>query len=245
MCGRIVQTTSPDEIAQWLGAIIDAPLRARGDWHPRWNLAPTADALLVAPTSEGLRVESSLWGLIPTWARDDQASKRLFNARAETVDRLPSFRDAFRDGRVIVPADAFYEWENPDHLAAQGIAVPKKSPKQPWAYLPTGGRPFAFAGISAMRPGEQGEAVRTFSLITTEANAVVARIHDRMPVMLIDEAARDAWLDPDTPIADLRALLGPAPDDALAPRRVSRAVSNARNEGPGLLDELPEAEALF
>lgn len=245
MCGRIVQTSTPDAIAAWFGAHLDAPLRTEG-WTPRWNLAPTSDALIVAPTDDGPRVQLALWGIEPRWGRDSAPSRRLFNARAETVDRLPSFREAFRRGRVIVPADAFYEWENPEHLAALGAAVPpKKAPKQPWAFLPADERPFALAGIGEVVPGEDGEALFAFSLITTEANGVVGRIHDRMPVMLPDVDARDAWLDPMTRGEALRALLVPAPDAALVARRVSRAVSNARNEGPGLLDEMPEPGSLF
>lgn len=245
MCGRIVQTSTPDAIAAWFGAELDATLRE--DSHaPRWNLAPTSDAVVVVPTDGRPRVQLALWGIEPRWGRESAPSRRLFNARAETVDRLPSFREAFRRGRMIVPADAFYEWENPEHLAALGEPVPpKKAPKQPWAFLPSGDRPFALAGIGEIVPGEGGEALLAFSLITTEANAVVGRIHDRMPVMLMDDDARAAWMDASTPPEALRALLGPAPDAALVARRVSRAVSNARNEGPGLLDEIPEPGALF
>ena len=117
--------------------------------------------------------------------RDDFAAgmqfrggNRLFNARAETVETLPSFRDAFKRSRVIVPIDAFYEWENPEHLEALGTPIPKKAPKQPWAFLPAKGSHFALAGLASIRAGANGAPLRTFTLITTEANAVVGRIHD-------------------------------------------------------------------
>jgi putative SOS response-associated peptidase YedK len=180
------------------------------------------------------------WGLVPHWAKDESLGNRLFNARAETVETLPSFRDAFKRSRVIVPIDAFYEWENPEHLEALGTPVAKKAPKQPWAFLPANGAHFALAGLASIRVGANGAPLRTFTLITTEANAVVGRIHDRMPVMLNTLEERAAWLNERTPLAQIRSLLGPAPDALVLSRRVSRAVSNARNEGPRLLDEIPD-----
>ena len=248
MCGRIVQSSSPEEIAREFGAAIDPVMR--GTWEPHWNAAPTATATLIAPhaeveTAEGVVVHERLltyarWGLVPHWAKDETLGNRLFNARAETVDTLPSFRDAFKSGRVIVPIDAFYEWENPEHLEALGTPISKKAPKQPWAFLPASGGHFALAGLASIRTGANGAPLRTFTLITTEANAVVGRIHDRMPVMLNTLEERAAWLNERTPIAEIRSLLGPAPDALVLSRRVSRAVSNARNEGPRLLEEIPD-----
>jgi len=248
MCGRIVQSSSPEEIAREFGAAIDPVMR--GTWQPHWNVAPTATAALIAPHAEvedanGTVVHERLltyarWGLVPHWAKDESLGNRLFNARAETVETLPSFRDAFKRGRVIVPIDAFYEWENPEHLEALGTPIPKKAPKQPWAFLPANGAHFALAGLASIRVGTNGAPLRTFTLITTEANAVVGRIHDRMPVMLNTLEQRDAWLNERTPISALRSLLGPAPDALVRSRRVSRAVSSARNEGPQLLDEIPD-----
>jgi putative SOS response-associated peptidase YedK len=248
MCGRIVQSSSPEEIAREFGAAIDPVMR--GSWQPHWNVAPTATAALIAPHAEveeanGTVVHERLltyarWGLVPHWAKDESLGNRLFNARAETVETLPSFRDAFKRSRVIVPIDAFYEWENPEHLEALGTPVAKKAPKQPWAFLPANGAHFALAGLASIRVGANGAPLRTFTLITTEANAVVGRIHDRMPVMLNTLEERAAWLNERTPLAQIRSLLGPAPDALVLSRRVARAVSNARNEGPRLLDEIPD-----
>jgi putative SOS response-associated peptidase YedK len=108
----------------------------------------------------------------------------------------------------------------------------RKAPKQPWAYLPSAGAHLTLGGITTEYGGE-----RTLSLITTQANSVVGRIHDRMPVMLRDDAALSAWLDAGTHLDDVAGLLGPAPENFLTPRRVSRLVSNARNEGPDCLAE--------
>jgi putative SOS response-associated peptidase YedK len=252
MCGRIVQATSPEEIAREFGADLSVALReslsgsAAGDtsairagWYPRWNMAPSSRAIVITPAEAGSRLGYGAWGLIPAWQRARMHAARtthvsgLFNARAETVATLPSFRDAFRHGRVLVPIDAFYEWENPEHLAELGRPIGKREPKQPWAYLPSAGGRFALGGIATEHEGEL-----TFSLITTQANGVVGRIHDRMPVMLRDEGARAAWLDVGTHLDDVAGLLGPAPDSYLVPRRVSRRVSNARNEGPECLAEV-------
>jgi putative SOS response-associated peptidase YedK len=222
----------------------------RGSWQPHWNVAPTATAALIAPHAEveeanGTVVHERLltyarWGLVPHWAKDESLGNRLFNARAETVETLPSFRDAFKRSRVIVPIDAFYEWENPEHLEALGTPIAKKAPKQPWAFLPANGAHFALAGLASIRVGANGAPLRTFTLITTEANAVVGRIHDRMPVMLNTLEERAAWLNERTPLNEIRSLLGPAPDALVNARRVSRAVSNARNEGPQLINEIPD-----
>ena len=239
MCGRIVQATSPEEIAREFGAVL-ADARIFREWQPRWNIAPTSRALIILPggATTNLTLTSARWGLVPHWAKDESLGNRLFNARAETVERLPSFRDAFKAGRAIVPIDAFYEWENPEHLAALGHPPLPKSPKQPWAFIPTTSRFFALAGLAATRRQPDGSLLGTFTLITTEANAAVGTIHDRMPAMLNNLDEQTTWLDPRTPTETLRALLGPAPDALITARRVARAVSNARNEGPALLDEV-------
>lgn len=243
MCGRIVQVTPPDQVARAMDAVLDVPLRDPSAWAPSWNLPPTSEALILAPGEDRPRLESASWGLVPPGGATP--TRGLFNARAETVDRLPSFRDAFRSGRVVVPVDAFYEWENPEHLAALGLAPPPRGPRQPWAYLPADSGLFAFAAISTVIPDGDGAPKRSFSLITTEANGVVGLVHDRMPVILVGDAERQVWLDPQTPVERLRASLGPAPDAFLIARRVSPAVSDVRKDGPGLLDEAPGYASLF
>jgi putative SOS response-associated peptidase YedK len=208
MCGRIVQATSPEEIAREFGADLSVGVReslsapaigdtslVRAGWYPRWNMAPSSRIVMVAPAAgESRVVEYGRWGLVPAWqkARTGHVSG-LFNARAETVAQLPSFKEA---------------------------------------YLPSAGAHLTLGGITTEYGGE-----RTLSLVTTQANATVGRIHDRMPVMLRDDAARSIWLDGGAHLDDVAALLGPAPEEYLVPRRVSRLVSNARNEGPECLAE--------
>jgi putative SOS response-associated peptidase YedK len=239
MCGRIVQVMPPDEVAKAMDAVLEPPLGPGGEWVPRWNLPPSELVLVVAPDGSKRRIERAVWGL-----PGGPEGRPLFNARAETVDRLASFRGAFRSGRVLVPVDAFYEWENPEHLAARGRTTAPAGRRQPWAFLPTGASLLALVGISVPSVTPDGERIRAVSLITTEANAVVGAIHDRMPAMVFGEdLAR--WLDPETPGEELFPLLGPAPDTALAARRVSTSVSNARNEGVALLDAVEPEARLF
>lgn len=239
MCGRIVQVMPPDEVAKAMDAVLEPSLTAGGEWVPRWNLPPSEMALIVVPEGPGRRLERALWGL-----PGGPEGRPLFNARAETVDRLASFRGAFRTGRVVVPVDAFYEWENPEHLAARGQTTAPAGRRQPWAFLPKTGSLLAFAAISLPGVSRDGEPVRAFSLITTEANEVVGMVHDRMPAMVFgDDIGR--WIDPETPREELFRLMGPAPDANLSARRVSTAVSNARNEGAGLLDEVLPEPRLF
>jgi putative SOS response-associated peptidase YedK len=241
MCGRIVQVMSPDDVAAAMDAVLEPGFGADPAWAPRWNLPPSSLASIVTPNDGGRRLERAVWGL--PGGKEGHA-RSLFNARAETVDRLPSFREPFRTGRVLVPVDAFYEWENPEHLAMGGKGTAPAGRRQPWAFLPAREPLLALAGISARVVTADGEAIRAFSLITTEANGVVGAIHDRMPV-IVEREAFDRWLDPTTDRADLFPMLGPAPDDRLAARRVSTAVSNARNEGPALLEEVAAEPRLF
>ena len=155
MCGRIVQVMSPDDVAAAMDAVLEPGFGADPAWAPRWNLPPSSLASIVTPNDGGRRLERAVWGL--PGGKEGHA-RSLFNARAETVERLPSFRDAFKSGRVIVPIDAFYEWENPEHLEALGRPLPPKAPKQPWAFLPARGGRFALAGLSTTRTQQIGRA---------------------------------------------------------------------------------------
>ena len=161
------------------------------------------------------------WGLVPHWAKDETLGNRLFNARAETVETLPSFRDAFKRGRVIVPIDAFYEWENPEHLAELGRPLPKRAPKQPWAFMPANGQRFALRSEASLR-FEKGQEHR------------LARVGaDRVAALLADWAGGSVHpgvvdTDPDDP---------PRTTVAFRPGRVNRLLGTALSaaEQAGLL----------
>ncbi|MEO5919188.1 MAG: SOS response-associated peptidase, partial [Candidatus Limnocylindrales bacterium] len=171
------------------------------------------------------------WGLIPHWADSTRIGNRMFNARAETLATSPVFRDAFRKRRCLVPVDSFYEWRREGSI------------RQPFRIVGVAGGPLALAGLWAGWRDPDTEGVRrTFTIVTTAPNELMRAIYDRMPVILPPEAW-DRWLDPGLPDpGELQGLLVPAPDAALEAYPVSRAVNNVRNDGPMLIDPLPEPD---
>lgn len=188
----------------------------------RFNIAPTQQAPVVRLAPEGGREIALLrWGLVPYWAKDPKVGTRMINARSEGIAEKPAFRAAVQKRRCVVPATGFFEW--------QGEA----GRKQPYAITLPQARLFAFAGLWERWKPAEGEPVETFTIVTTEANEAVARIHDRMPVILPIDAV-DTWLGGPTEAA--LALLQPhAGDTALRP--VGRFVSNVNNEGPECLGD--------
>ena len=190
---------------------------------PRYNIAPTQDVAAIRAGEEGTRSFVMLhWGLVPKWAKERAIGNRMINARAESLADKPAFRNALRKRRCVILASGFYEWKK------QGGG------KAPYYITPADGRPMAFAGL--WERWDKGEGpLDTCTIITTDANALVAPIHDRMPVILPPEAF-EAWLDPHGhDAAALSRWLLPAPPESLTARIVSRAVNDARSEGPELI----------
>jgi putative SOS response-associated peptidase YedK len=228
MCGRYVSTTTPHRLAEIFQA--DA---GELDWHPRYNLAPSAPALVVDSHGAGRTVTQCRWGLIPHWSREDLGA-RLSNARGETVWEKPSFRDAARGHRVIVPMDAFYEWAP---AAPDGPRTRAGRPaKRPHLFLRRDGGVLNVAGIASV--WTRGETpIATFAVVTTAANGTMSPIHDRMPVIL-DEAGVDRWLDPDDQPED---LIRPASEELLEMWEVATEVNDVRNEGAHLMEPIESA----
>lgn len=224
MCGRITQVASEQEIEEAFSATREG---TEGIYRVNYNLGPLQRAAVIGQR-DGARVLRMLrWGLVPGWVRDADAAKKMaamcVNARAEGIETKPAFRAAFARRRSIVPASGYFEW------ARVG------GHKQPYYFYATAGTLLALAGIwERWRDPSTGEELRTFSLVTTEPNAVAARVHDRMPVILGREDW-DAWLAPHTSPDALHALLHPCPDDWLAAHRVSRDVGDVRNNAPTLI----------
>lgn len=232
MCGRY-GLSNPARILdlpfaeQGLDPQLAAPL---ADVPPRWNIAPASTVRALAADGSGVRVASLTWGLVPFWAKDRTIGQRLANARADGVRDKPSFRAAFKARRALVFADLFYEWQ----------VVPGARSKQPWCARRADRGVFAFAALWESwtpRAPEPPDALATFTLITTEPNAVMARVHDRMPVILPPEAWR-AWLDVRTSLDAVQALLKPLPDTALDAWPVARDVNNPRADGPECAEPL-------
>jgi putative SOS response-associated peptidase YedK len=199
----------------------------------RFNVAPTDEVAAVVEHHGERVVDAFRWGLVPFYAKTAKEGARLINARAETVESSPAFRTAFARHRCIIPADAFYEGRR-ERDPATGRTIRS----EPFAVRRSDGEPLAMAGLwSSWRDPDTAARLYTCTILTTDPNELVARIHDRMPVLL-DPTDWDAWLAEGTPAEQLRALLHPAPAEALDAYAVSPAVNNVRNEGPELLAPL-------
>ncbi|MBW2229840.1 MAG: SOS response-associated peptidase [Deltaproteobacteria bacterium] len=227
MCGRMVLTRSAREIAEAFDVAQGEALLELGS---SWNVAPTQEVVGVRADEDGSRRLGLLhWGLIPFWAKDRSAAGRMINARAETAAVKPSFRDALRRRRCIVPADGFYEWQRPE--------AGSKAPRVPHYFRRRDGGLLAIAGLwEEWTDKVSGEIVESCTLLTTDANEVVARIHHRMPVLL-DAADYAGWLDPKlAEPQDVQGLLVAAPEDMLESIRVSTLVNSPRNNQPACIE---------
>ncbi len=221
MCGRFIQCTSGEALAERFHLPIIP------DLTPRYNVAPSQSVGVIRVTHAGHREFVALrWGLVPAWSPEPRTAYSTFNARAETVADKPTYRHAFRRRRCLIPADGFYEWRT----------VGKR--KQPYCIAPTDGEPFAFAGL--WERWERDETVvESCTIVVTTANATIAPLHDRMPVILAraDEAR---WLDPAlTDPAILQPLLVPCAPERLRVWPVGTAVNRPSSEGPDLMTPLP------
>ena len=196
---------------------------------PRYNLAPSQYAAVVRAEADGRRLVMLRWGLIPGWAKDPAIGYKLINARAETVSEKPSFRNAYRGRRCLIPASGYYEWTRADAV------------KQPWLIKTLDDSPLFMAGLwerwrisgQAAQKGpfaghQPGDPVETFTIITTEANRDLRAIHHRMPVVLAPDQF-EPWL------AGAEIAPGPAAEDLLTVHAVSTLVNNPRNDDPRCL----------
>lgn len=233
MCGRMTLTRSGDEIASYfaLATAAGVPCELDGSpLRPRYNMAPSQDVLAIHRDAELGRVADwRRWGLVPSWAKAASIGARLFNARSETVEVKPSFRQAFRRRRCLVVADGFYEW------------TPRSRDHQPHHFRSSDGQMLAFAGLYEAWHGEGGETIDSCTVITAAANADVEPVHDRMPVIL-PTSAFDLWLDANEDIEALKSLLQPAPAGLLEKLAVRRVVNDPRRDDPGCLEPEPRAE---
>lgn len=196
MCGRFVLLTDLAEIVERFG-IEEAPAVL-----PRGDMLPGREVPAVVEDGKR-RLVLLQWGLVPSWTRDPAVGRKLFNARAETLSERPSFRDAFRRRRCLVIADGFYEWAG------------EKGRRRASLFRLRNGSVFAFAGLYDGWTSPEGALVRTCTIVTTEANPLVAAVHHRMPVIL-PPAAESLWLDRKVhDQALLKGLLRPYPAEEM------------------------------
>jgi putative SOS response-associated peptidase YedK len=212
MCGRYTLTTPVGKLAEEFE--ITGPLP---EVPARYNIAPTQEVAAVLTEDDERHLEMLRWGLIPSWADDPGIGSRMINARSETAAEKPSFRGAFKKRRCLIVADGFYEWQKVN------------GGKQPYYIHMMGGRPFAFAGLWESW-GKYGEEIRSCTILTTDANNMVGRVHHRMPVILPPEEY-ELWLDPDMREAEpLLDLLRPYPENVMEAHPVSRFVNSPSND---------------
>ncbi len=244
MCGRFVSATPPSQLARYFGAVlgsdaIGSDAIGSGGVGPdggNFNVAPTQPVWVVYEDGGGRALDLFHWGLVPSWAKDPRIGSRMINARAETVAEKSSFRRPFASRRCLIPADGFYEWKK----------IPGQKKKQPMYLSRVDGEPFAFAGLwevwrDKFQTAADGEPLSLFSctIITGEANEKVAKVHDRMPIMLSADGW-ETWLDPDNhDTHQLQGLLQSAPASAppIAMHCVSTDVNNVHHNGSHLIHE--------
>lgn len=222
MCGRYALSGPSSRYQFHFG------IQAGFDFAPHFNAAPSQFLPVVRRLADGSRACSlAQWGLIPSWVRDPADIGHPINAKAETVAIKPMFRHAFRKSRVLVPADAFYEWK------------PVAGGKQPYAIRLRDGSPMGLAGLLEHWNAPSGEALLTFTVLTTTANSLMRPIHDRMPAIIRPEDYA-LWLDPDFgDVGRLQSMLGPYPERLMEAHPVSKRVNSPANDDPDLLEALP------
>ncbi len=238
VCGRFVSSSPPDELARYFDAEPPAERLEEAAVDPaagpNFNVAPSTGVYVVRSDGSVRHLDRFRWGLVPSWAKDVAIGNKMINARMETVGSKPAFRRALAKRRCIVPADGFYEW----------TTVPGQKKKQPWFIHRPDGEPYAFAGLwevwraPATEEGDPAPRpwLRSCTIITGPANERMAKLHDRMPVML-PPSAWDLWLDPTVADIDLVGrLLVPAGPEVIAFHPVTTDVNNVRNNGSHLLD---------
>ncbi|WP_307732760.1 SOS response-associated peptidase [Stigmatella ashevillensis] len=220
MCGRVTLQTPAVDLAREFALL---GVRAAIE-RPRYNLAPT-QLMAVVPNDGQRMLDAYRWGLIPSWAKDAAIGNKLINARCETVAEKPSFRAAFKRRRCLALIDGWFEWRQ------------STKPKTPFLFRRKDGRPLALAGLwEEWTSPETGEVVRSCTLLTTGPNALMAPIHDRMPVLL-SSAGQELWLRPE-PMehAALQPLLVPFEEDSLEAYEVSRIVNSPTQDVPACLE---------
>ena len=220
MCGRYTLKTDAKQIQAELG-LDETPVL-----QPRYNIAPTQAAPIV---TEPGKLQLAQWGLIPHWAPDATIAGRLINARSDSLDTKPAFREAFKRRRCLVIADGFYEWQHHGKTS------------QPFFIHYASDKPFTLAGLWETWHAPNGLEVVSFTIVTTSANAFMSRLHDRMPVFLPREA-RAKWLAATDDPSSLKPLLESAPPEPLAAFEVERHVNSVAIDEPRCLEPAKQVQ---
>ena len=234
MCGRYTLIKQPASIGVKSPKKIELPDDSGAEalaFKPRYNIAPTQGNLVVRKHTEdeGLTMSSMRWGLLPSWSRTGETTSLLINARSETVAEKPSFKAAYQRRRCLVPADGYYEWKR------------HRSLNQPYYLQLVDDSVFFMAGIWETWHDAAGAPTESFAILTTQANALAAKVHDRMPVILEGDDTL-IWLDGDPDIIETEKrfdLLGPIDSGRMKFRAVNPIVNNNQNDVPDCISEPP------
>jgi len=220
MCGRFAQIEPIGSIIKTF--FIDEVVT---DLIPSYNIAPGSRILSVVVRDGKRYLVEQLWGLVPHWAKDPSIGNKLINARGETVNQKPSFRNAFKSRRCLIPASGFYEWKKEGRL------------KVPYYVRLKSGSTFGLAGLHETWTSKSGEELRTCTIITTGANALMEPIHDRMPV-IIPQDRQDQWLDTAVMPDEVLGLIAPYPADEMELFPVSTMVNSPKNDSAECITRL-------
>jgi putative SOS response-associated peptidase YedK len=229
VCGRYtLKARRSDEIQARLTESLGVETPASDRGFERFNIAPTQEVLAVVQDRDGRRIEGLRWGLVPHWAKELKTRFSMINARAETLERKPAYRQLVaRSGhRCLILADGWYEWQRPED---------PRQPKRPLHFSLAGEELFCFAGLWTTWSAPDDQVVPSCTMITCAANELVRPIHDRMPVVFAGREACQAWLDPSLDSSAARELLSPIPPHEIVVRPASPVVNSARNDGPACL----------
>ena len=220
MCGRYVFTHPADAMLRLFG--LDVPKSEPS----RFNMAPGQYGWIARGGAQGMEAAQARWGLVPAWAKDTNVGYKMINARSETAAEKPAFREAVKQRRCLIPADAFYEWQG------------SKPPKQPYLIYAADRSPLVFAGLWE-RWERGGQPLETFSVLTAAADQAISWLHPRMPVTL-PEDTWEAWIMGGAGVA--QAMMENPRKVPWAWHKVSSAVNTVKNDSPALLEEYVEPQ---
>lgn len=223
MCGRFAGHSRIRQITRLVERL--ARIAPDADLPPSYNVAPTQQIRAVRLGADGVWELCPLrWGLVPAWAKEINSKYSMINATCEGIEGKPAYRGPFKNKRCLIPADGFFEW------------MKTEGGKQPYLIHLASGEPFCFAGLWEHWERD-GQVVESCTIITCEPNELMARMYDRMPVILPPKQY-DLWMEPTTPLDQLKAVLGPFPADALLAVPVSKAINSPQNNRPELLEPI-------
>ena len=224
MCGRAYSTFTEEEIRL---RYLNKKKVKIPSFAPNFNMSPSQEVVVLLSEDGEPQLELFRWGLVPFWAKDIKIGYKMINARADTISEKPAFRNAFKKRRCIVPLSGFIEWKREDET------------KRPFRIQLKNHQIMSVAGIwESWKPEEKGKELHTFSIITTDANSFMKKIHDRMPVIL-DQKDEAAWLDPENEdTARLQKLLKPCPSKWLEAIEISTLINSPKNNSTEVLKPL-------